>query len=217
MNKQTRVQYIQRRLQELYPETPIPLHHSNAFTMLVAVVLSAQTTDKKVNQVTPELFALADTPQAMAQLPVAQIRSILQPLGLAPQKAKAIAELSQQIVERHGGFVPATFAELEALSGVGHKTASVVISQVFGQPAFPVDTHIHRLAQRWELSSGKNVRQTEADLKQLFPRELWNRLHLQIIFYGRQHCTARSCDGTICEICRTCFPLRREPVAVKHA
>ncbi len=217
MNKQARVQYIQRRLQELYPETPIPLHHSNAFTMLVAVVLSAQTTDKKVNQVTPKLFALADTPQTMAQLSVAQIRSILQPLGLAPQKAKAIAELSQQIVERHGGFVPATFAELEALSGVGHKTASVVISQVFGQPAFPVDTHIHRLAQRWGLSSGKNVRQTEADLKQLFPRELWNRLHLQIIFYGRQHCTARGCDGTICEICRTCFPRRRKPVAVKHA
>ncbi|MCY2993747.1 MAG: endonuclease III [Planctomycetota bacterium] len=217
MNKQARVQYIQRRLQELYPETPIPLLHSNAFTMLVAVVLSAQTTDKKVNQVTPELFALADTPQAMAQLPVAQIRSILQPLGLASQKAKAIAELSQQIIERHGGRVPATFAELEALSGVGHKTASVVISQVFGQPAFPVDTHIHRLAQRWELSSGKNVRQTEADLKQLFPRELWNRLHLQIIFYGRQHCTARSCDGTICEICRTCFPRRKKSVTVKHA
>ncbi len=217
MNKPARVQYIQGRLQELYPETPIPLQHSNAFTLLVAVVLSAQTTDKKVNQVTPELFALADTPQIMAQLPVAQIRSILQPLGLAPQKAKAIAELSQQIVERHAGRVPSTFVELEALSGVGHKTASVVISQVFGQPAFPVDTHIHRLAQRWGLSSGKNVRQTEADLKRLFPRELWNRLHLQIIFYGRQHCTARGCDGTLCEICRTCFPRRRKPVAVKHA
>jgi endonuclease III len=217
MNKPERVQYIQRRLQELYPETPIPLHHLNAFTLLVAVVLSAQTTDKKVNQVTPELFALADTPQAMTQLPVAQILSVIQPLGLAPQKAKAIVELSQQLVEQHDGRVPSTFAELEALSGVGHKTASVVISQVFGQPAFPVDTHIHRLAQRWGLSSGKNVRQTEADLKELFPRELWNRLHLQFIFYGRQHCTARGCDGTICEICRTCFPRRRTPVAVKQA
>ena len=217
MNKQERAQYIQRRLQELYPETPIPLQHSNAFTLLAAVVLSAQTTDKKVNQVTPELFALASTPQAMTQLSVAQILSIIQPIGLGPQKAKAIAELSRQIVERHNGRVPSTFAELEALSGVGHKTAGVVISQVFGQPAFPVDTHIHRLAQRWGLSSGKHVRQTESDLKELFPREIWNRLHLQFIFYGRQHCTARGCDGTVCEICRTCFPRRRNPMTVKPA
>lgn len=217
MNKPERVQYIQRRLQELYPETPIPLHHTNAYTLLVAVVLSAQTTDKKVNQVSPELFALADTPQAMARLPVAQILSIIRPLGLAPRKATALAELSRQIAEQHDGQVPSTFAELEALSGVGHKTASVVISQVFGRPAFPVDTHIHRLAQRWGLSSGRNVRQTEADLKRLFPRELWNRLHLQFIFYGRQHCTARGCDGTVCEICRTCFPRRKKPLSAKPA
>lgn len=217
MNQQDRVAYIQRRLQELYPATPIPLHHTDPFTLLVAVVLSAQTTDKKVNQVTPELFRRAGDPWALARLPVAEIQALIQPLGLAPQKAKALSALAQQLIARHGGQVPADFAELEALPGVGHKTASVVMSQAFGQPAFPVDTHIHRLAQRWGLSSGRSVRQTEADLKRLFPQAVWNRLHLQFIFYGREHCTARGCDGTVCEICRTCFPRRRQAVAVKKA
>jgi endonuclease-3 len=167
----------------------------------VAVVLSAQCTDRRVNQVTPELFALADTPEKMRRVPVGEIERIIRPCGLAPRKARAIAELSRLIVERHGGRVPRTYAELEALPGVGHKTASVVMSQVFGEPAFPVDTHIHRLARRWRLSSGRNVEQTERDLKRLFPREHWNQLHLRIIFYGREHCTARGCDGTSCEIC----------------
>lgn len=213
MKQRERAAYIQRRLQELYPETPIPLHHSDAFTLLVAVVLSAQCTDKNVNQVTPALFALAGDPPALAALPTTTVQAIIQPLGLAPQKAKALVELSRRIVADHDGRVPASFAELESLPGVGHKTASVVMSQAFGHPAFPVDTHIHRLAQRWGLTNGRNVKQTEADLKRLFPQDCWNRLHLQIIFYGREHCTARGCDGTICEICRTCFPRRRTPVA----
>jgi endonuclease-3 len=214
MNRQARAAYIQRRLGELYPETPIPLHHRDAFTLLVAVVLSAQTTDKKVNQVTPALFAAAPDPWAMARVPVAEILAIIKPLGLAPRKAKALSEMSRLLIERHGGRVPDNFAALEALPGVGHKTASVVMSQAFGHPAFPVDTHIHRLAQRWGLTRGQSVRQTEEDLKRLFPPERWNRLHLQIIFYGRQHCTARGCDGTVCEICRTCYPRRKRPVAV---
>ncbi len=193
---------IARRLEELYPETPIPLHHADAFTLLVAVVLSAQCTDKRVNEVTPALFALASTPQAMAALPVEAIRDIIRPCGLSPQKSRALQELSRLIVEKHHGQVPATFAELEALPGVGHKTASVVMSQAFGVPAFPVDTHIHRLATRWKLTSGKNVVQTERDLKKLFPESSWNQLHLRIIFYGREHCTARGCDGARCEICR---------------
>jgi endonuclease-3 len=217
VNQRERAAYVQRRLQELYPHTPIPLHHVDAYTLLLAVVLSAQTTDKKVNQVTPQLFALADNPWDMARLPVAEILEILKPLGLAPQKAKAISGLSKLLVARHGGRVPDNFADLESLPGVGHKTASVVMSQAFGHPAFPVDTHIHRLAQRWGLSSGKNVRRTEADLKRLFPPEMWNRLHLQMIFYGREHCTARGCEGTVCEICRTCFPRRRQPVPTKKA
>jgi endonuclease-3 len=213
MNKHQRVQYVLRRLQELYPQTPIPLDHHDPFTLLVAVVLSAQSTDKKVNEVTPQLFAPAPTPAAMAALGAARIRAIIQPLGLAPQKARALAELSKILVNRHGGRVPESFEELEALPGVGHKTASVMMCQAFGHPAFPVDTHIHRLAQRWGLTSGRNVVETERDLKRLFPQESWTRLHLQFIFYGRQHCTARGCDGTVCEICRTCFPRRRKPVA----
>jgi endonuclease III len=199
--KQMRAAYIDRRLAELYPETPIPLHHRDAYTLLVAVVLSAQCTDKRVNLVTPHLFALADTPEKMRRVPVAEIERVIRPCGLAPRKARAISELSRLIVEKHGGQVPRTFEELEALPGVGHKTASVVMSQAFGQPAFPVDTHIHRLARRWKLSSGRSVEQTERDLKKLFPRDRWNQLHLRIIFYGREHCTARGCDGTICEIC----------------
>jgi endonuclease-3 len=217
MKRRERAAYIRRRLEELYPATQIPLDHRDPFTLLIAVVLSAQCTDKKVNQVTPRLFALADTPAAMARLSVAEIQAVIRPLGLAPRKAKAIAELSQILVAQHAGGVPDTFEELEALPGVGHKTASVVMSQAFGHPAFPVDTHIHRLAQRWGLTSGRNVVQTERDLKRLFPPDSWNGLHLRIIFYGREHCTARGCDGTVCEICRTCFPRRRRPASTKSS
>ena len=217
VTRKQRAQIIQQRLDQLYPDTEIPLDHRDPFTLLVAVVLSAQTTDVRVNQVTPGLFAVADTPDAMARLPKPRIQSLIQPLGLAPQKAKSISELSKILVRKHGGRVPDNFQDLEALPGVGHKTASVVMSQAFGHPAFPVDTHIHRLAQRWGLTSGRSVAQTEADLKRLFPVEAWHRLHLQIIFYGRQHCTARGCDGTVCEICRTCYPRRRKPVITRKA
>jgi endonuclease-3 len=213
--KQTRADHIDRRLAELYPETPIPLDHSNPYTLLVAVLLSAQCTDKRVNLVTPGLWALANNPEAMARVPVDKIQAIIRPCGLSPQKAKAISGLSRLLMERHGGQVPRTFAELEALPGVGHKTASVVMSQAWGEPAFPVDTHIHRLAQRWKLTSGRNVEQTEADLKRVFPRENWNKLHLRIIFYGREHCTARGCDGTVCELCRTLFPERKRAMRTK--
>ena len=213
---QARADHVAKRLAQLYPQTPIPLDHKDAFTLLVAVVLSAQCTDKRVNLVTPELFALADTPAAMAKVPVATIQAIIRPCGLSPLKARAISGLSSLIMERHGGQVPASFEALEALPGVGHKTASVVMSQAFGFPAFPVDTHIHRLAKRWRLSSGRNVVQTERDLKRLFPTESWNRLHLQIIFYGREHCTARGCDGHTCELCLTLNgeKPRRSPTAV---
>jgi len=213
--RQARADYIDRRLAELYPQTPVPLDHRDPFTLLVAVLLSAQCTDKRVNLVTPQLWALADTPEKMARVPVAEIQRIIRPCGLSPQKAKAIAGLSRLLIERHGGVVPRTFAELEALPGVGHKTASVVMAQAFGVPAFPVDTHIHRLAQRWKLSSGRSVAQTEADLKKLFPRGHWNALHLRMIFYGREHCTARGCDGTVCEICRTLFPARKRAVKTR--
>lgn len=213
--KTGRAAYIDRRLAELYPETPVPLDHKDAYTLLVAVLLSAQCTDKRVNEVTPHLWAVADNPAAMAAVPVARIQAIIRPCGLSPQKAKAIAGLSRILVEQHGGEVPRTFAELEALPGVGHKTASVVMAQAFGVPAFPVDTHIHRLAQRWKLTNGRSVEQTEADLKKLFPREHWNALHLRIIFYGREHCTARGCDGTVCEICRTLFPARKRAVKTR--
>jgi endonuclease-3 len=199
---------VAKTLEKLYPETPIPLDHKDAYTLLVAVVLSAQCTDKRVNLVTPELFALADTPQKMAKVPVAEIQRIIRPCGLSPQKAKAISGLSRIIVEKHGGKVPGTFEELEELPGVGHKTASVVMSQAFGVPAFPVDTHIHRLAKRWRLSTGRNVVETERDLKALFPEESWNKLHLRIIYYGREHCTARGCNGKTCMIC-SCFNAKR--------
>lgn len=206
-----------RRLGQLYPTTPVPLDHQDAYTLLVAVLLSAQCTDVRVNQITPRLFALARTPAAMAGQPVEAIESIVRPCGLGPQKAKAIKELSLIITEQHQGQVPATLEELEKLPGVGHKTAQVVMAQAFGVPSFPVDTHIHRLAQRWKLTDGRSVTQTERDLKRLFPESAWNKLHLQIIFYGREHCTARGCDGTKCEICRTCFPDRAKPVATKKA
>jgi len=188
-------------LEELYPETPIPLEHQDNYTLLVAVLLSAQCTDVRVNQVTPFLFERADNPYDMMKVPVEEIREIIKPCGLSPSKSKAISELSRILVEEHGGKVPESWEALEALPGVGHKTASVVMSQGFGHPAFPVDTHIHRLAARWGLSSGKNVEQTERDLKSLFPENTWNKLHLQIIYYGRQFCPARGHDPSTCRIC----------------
>lgn len=211
MLKKERAQFILHKLGQLYPDPPIPLHHKDAYTLLVAVLLSAQCTDERVNKVTPALFDLADNPADMAKVAVEDIHRIIKPCGLAPQKSKAISRLSQILMEQYGGEVPADMALLEQLPGVGHKTASVVMSQAFGEPAFPVDTHIHRLAQRWGLTNGKNVTQTERDLKKLFPREQWNNLHLQIIYYGREFCSARGCDGTVCEICRTCYPNRKNP------
>ena len=217
MTKLERAAFIERRLAELYPETPIPLDHRDPYTLLVAVLLSAQCTDARVNLVTPALWNLASSPSAMADRSVAEIDAIVRPCGLSPRKAQNIRDLSRLLVERHGGEVPADFDALEALPGVGHKTASVVMAQAFDVPSFPVDTHIHRLAQRWKLTSGKNVSETEADLKRLFPRDQWNQLHLRIIFYGREHCSARGCDGTVCEICRTCFPARQKPITIKKA
>ncbi|MCP5532739.1 MAG: endonuclease III [Akkermansiaceae bacterium] len=205
MRKQERADHVRTRLAGLYPETPVPLDHTDAYTLLVAVLLSAQCTDVRVNQVTPALFALADNPRDMALVPVERIREIIRPCGLSPRKSAAISELSKILIEKHGGTVPVDFAALEALPGVGHKTASVVMAQAFGVPAFPVDTHIHRLATRWKLTSGKNVETTERDLKRLFPRDEWNQLHLRIIFYGREHCTARGCDGRTCLLCRELF------------
>ena len=211
MLKAERVAFIQKRLEELYPETPVPLDHSDPYTLLIAVLLSAQCTDERVNQVTPALFAMADNPADMVTHSVEEIRTIIRPCGLSPQKSKAIHRLSEILLAEHDGDVPQDMATLETLPGVGHKTASVVMSQAFGVPAFPVDTHIHRLAQRWGLTSGKNVVQTERDLKRLFPEERWNKLHLQIIFYGREFCSARGCDGRVCEICTTCYPGRKHP------
>ena len=217
MNKKERAEYIGRKLDELYPEIPIPLDHADAFTLLIAVLLSAQCTDKRVNLVTPSLFAMADTAQDMAKLSVAEIKECIATCGLANGKAKNIRALSEMLVYEFDGAVPRTFEALEKLPGVGHKTASVVMIHAFKIPAFPVDTHIHRLAQRWKLTSGKNVVQTEADLKKLWPAEEWEKLHLQIITYGREHCTARGCDGTKCILCKTCFPNRKKPVATTKA
>ncbi|MBL8891287.1 MAG: endonuclease III [Planctomycetaceae bacterium] len=211
MKKNERAAFVERRLQELYPSPPIPLRHRDPYTLLVAVLLSAQCTDERVNQVTPALFQLADNPKAMSERSVEEVNAIVRPCGLAPRKAAAIVGLSKILVQQHGSQVPASWEALEALPGVGHKTASVVMAQAFGIPAFPVDTHIHRLAARWGLSSGKSVEQTEKDLKRLFPQSRWNELHLQIIYYGREHCTARGCDGTRCDICRTCYPNRKPP------
>ena len=212
VKKQERVETIIRRLNEQYPETPIPLDHSDAFTLLIAVLLSAQCTDKKVNEVTPALFAAGPNPAAMAALSEAEILGLIRQLGLAKTKAKNVKRLAELLLERHGGEVPGSFEALEALPGVGHKTASVVMSQAFGVPAFPVDTHIHRLAQRWGLSNGDSVVQTESDLKRLFPKEHWNRLHLQIIFWGRELCTARGCDGRVCSMCTELYPNRSKAV-----
>ncbi|MDE0835076.1 MAG: endonuclease III [Akkermansiaceae bacterium] len=205
MLKKDRAAHAHRRLEELYPETPIPLDHTSPYTLLIAVLLSAQCTDVRVNLVTPALFALADIPENMMHVPVEEIRTIIRPCGLSPKKSAAISKLSKILVEKHGSSVPQNFEDLEELPGVGHKTASVVMAQAFGVPAFPVDTHIHRIAKRWKLTQGKNVVQTERDLKRLFPRESWNKLHLQIIFYGREHCTARGCDGKSCMLCKELF------------
>ena len=217
MRKAERAQVVLERLNHRYPETPIPLDHSDPFTLLIAVLLSAQCTDKKVNEVTPALFAAGPTPKAMASLDETEIWSFIRQLGLAKTKAKHVRRLSELLLSEHDGAVPDSFQALEALPGVGHKTASVVMSQAFGVPAFPVDTHIHRLAQRWGLSNGLSVAATERDLKRLFPKEHWNKLHLQIIFYGREFCSARGCDGTVCPICRELFPLRRKPVITRKA
>ena len=217
MRKKERAQVVLERLNDQYPETPVPLDHSDPFTLLIAVLLSAQCTDKKVNEVTPALFAAGPEPAAMAQLEEQEILEHIRQLGLAKTKAKNVRRLAQLLLERHDGEVPQSFEALEALPGVGHKTASVVMSQAFGVPAFPVDTHIHRLAQRWGLSNGDSVQLTERDLKDLFPQEAWNRLHLQIIFYGREFCTARGCDGRICPMCRELYPNRRKPVITRKA
>ena len=211
MKKMERVKYIISYLDSIYPDTPIPLTHQNHYELLIAVLLSAQCTDERVNQVTPSLFSLANNPDMMIKLSSQKIYEIIKPCGLGPKKSKAIYDLSNILVREYKSQVPESFEALESLPGVGHKTASVVMSQGFGYPAFPVDTHIHRLAQRWGLTNGKNVNQTEKDLKRLFPIENWNKLHLQIIFYGREYCTARGCDGTKCPICKACYPNRKKP------
>ena len=217
MTRQERANYIASRLETLYPNVPVPLDYTSHYTLLIAVLLSAQCTDERVNKVTPVLFKKADTPSKMIKLSKEDIYLIIRPCGLAPKKSSAIYELSKTLIEKHNSQVPENFEDLEKLPGVGHKTASVVMSQGFGHPAFPVDTHIHRLAQRWGLSKGKNVQQTEKDLKKVFPRDKWNRLHLQIIFYGREYCSARGCNGTVCEICKTLYPNRKKPFVTNKA
>ena len=217
MTRKERAAHVQQILNRLYPSVPIPLDHSDPFTLLVAVLLSAQCTDKRVNMVTPSLFKIGPTPQKMATRSEAEILECIKTCGLAKSKAKHVKRLAELLLERHHGEVPQTFEELEALPGVGHKTAGVVLNHAFHIPAFPVDTHIHRLAQRWGLTSGKNVAQTEEDLKKLYPSSDWELLHLQIITYGREHCPARGCYGLSCEICTTCYPNRKKPVQTKKA
>ena len=212
-----KINYIVSKLDELYPKPEIPLNHENNFTFLVAVMLSAQSTDKKVNEITPRLFAKANTPDKMSKLDVNEIKKVIREIGLAPTKAKNIKNMSKLLLNEYEGKVPNNFEDLEKLPGVGHKTSSVIMSQAFGKPAFPVDTHIHRLAYRWKLSNGKNVVQTEKDLKAKFEKKLWNKLHLQIIFYGREYCSARGCDGTICKLCKELYPSRRKPVVCLKA
>ena len=215
MIKSERAQIVLKILNKTYPKTPIPLDHKDNFTLLVAVLLSAQCTDKRVNQVTPKLFKIASNPQKMSKLSQNQIYKIIKPCGLGPKKSKAIKELSSILLKKFNGQVPNNFKDLEALPGVGHKTASVVMSQGFGVPAFAVDTHIHRLAQRWGLTNGKNVKKTEADLKKLFDKSLWNKLHLQIIFWGREFCQAKACYGLKCDVCKACYPKRIKPFTHK--
>ena len=215
MTKSERAQIVLKILNKTYPKTPIPLDHKDNFTLLVAVLLSAQCTDERVNQVTPKLFKIASNPQKMSKLSQNQIYKIIKPCGLGPKKSKAIKELSSILLKKFNGDVPNNFKDLEALPGVGHKTASVVMSQGFGVPAFAVDTHIHRLAQRWGLTNGKNVKKTEADLKKLFDKSSWNKLHLQIIFWGREFCQAKACHGLKCDVCKACYPKRIKPFTHK--
>ena len=215
MTKSERAQVVLKILNKTYPKTPIPLDHKDNFTLLVAVLLSAQCTDERVNQVTPKLFKIASNPHKMSKLSQNQIYKIIKPCGLGPKKSKAIKELSSILIKKFNGQIPSNFIDLEALPGVGHKTASVVMSQGFGVPAFAIDTHIHRLAQRWGLTNGKNVKKTEADLKKLFDKSLWNKLHLQIIFWGREFCQAKACYGLECDICRACYPKRIKPFTHK--
>ena len=215
MKKSEKAKIVIKILDKFYPETPIPLNHNNVYTLLIAVLLSAQCTDERVNKITPKLFSIAPDPKSMSRLTIDNIYRIIKSCGLGPQKSKAIKELSNILIDKFNGEVPNTFEELEQLPGVGHKTASVVMSQGFGIPAFAVDTHIHRLAQRWGLTNGKNVKQTEKDLKNIFPEETWNKLHLQIIFWGREYCSARSCYGLDCKICKTCYPKRKKPFVHK--
>tara|TARA_Y100001978_G_scaffold11937_1_gene9557 strand:- start:14 stop:667 length:654 start_codon:yes stop_codon:yes gene_type:complete len=217
MNKKERANIILKELNKLYPNPPIPLEHKNAFTLLVAVVLSAQSTDKKVNELTKDLFMIADTPSKMVKLGINNIYKYIRQLGLSKQKSKNTYLLSKMIIDTFNNKVPNTFEGLESLPGVGHKTASVIMSQVFNIPSFPVDTHIHRLSQRWGLTKGQNVLQTEKDLKKIFPRSEWNKLHLQIIFFGREYCTARGCDGTKCFMCKKLFPNRKKKFITKKA
>ena len=215
MKKSERAEIVRTILDKTYPETPIPLNHKDIFTLLIAVLLSAQCTDERVNQVTPKLFKLASTPEKMSKLSQEKIYKIIKPCGLGPKKSKAIKSLSLILVKKYNSIVPDNFEDLEKLPGVGHKTASVVMSQGFGVPAFAVDTHIHRLAQRWGLTNGKNVKKTEADLKKLFDESTWNKLHLQIIFWGREFCQAKACYGLECSICTSCYPKRIKPFAHK--
>ena len=216
MIKSERAIIIKKILDETYPRTPVPLNHKDTYTLLIAVLLSAQCTDERVNQITPALFKLAPNPKKMSQMSVEKIYEIIKPCGLGPQKSRAISKLSKILVKKYKGKVPNNFSDLEKLPGVGHKTSSVVMSQGFGIPAFAVDTHIHRLAQRWGLTNGKNVKKTEEDLKKIFPKESWNKLHLQIIFWGREYCTARSCYGLECKICKSCYPKRKKPFMHKR-
>ena len=217
MTKTEKVNFVIKTLNNLYPEIPIPLNHKDPYTLLIAVLLSAQCTDLRVNQITPILFAKADNPFDMIKMSVEEIKAIIRPCGLSPMKSKGIHGLSHILIEKHQGKVPQSFKALEALPAVGHKTASVVMSQAFGVPAFPVDTHIHRLMYRWNLSNGKSVVQTERDAKRLFPEELWNDLHLQIIWYGREYCKARDCYGLTCKICKSCYPNRKKKFVAKKA
>ena len=216
MIKSERAIIIKKILDETYPRTPVPLNHKDTYTLLIAVLLSAQCTDERVNQITPALFKLAPNPKKMSQMSVEKIYEIIKPCGLGPQKSRAISKLSKILVKKYKGKVPNNFSDLEKLPGVGHKTSSVVMSQGFGIPAFAVDTHIHRLAQRWGLTNGKNVKKTEEDLKKIFPKESWNKLHLQIIFWGREYCMARACYGLECKICKSCYPKRKKPFMHKR-
>ena len=217
MNKKAKTKIIQKILNKTYPKVPIPLNYKNTFTLLVSVLLSAQCTDVNVNNVTKNIYPKYNKPEHFVKLGRKKIENLIKSIGIFRVKAKSVYLLSKQIIEQHNGRVPNTFKELENLPGVGHKTASVVMAQGFGIPAFPVDTHIHRLAQRWGLTNGKNVTQTEKDLKRLFPKKSWNKLHLQIIYYGREYCKARECYGLTCKICTTCYPDRKRPLKTKKA